>query len=210
MWNSRWAASAAADMTTADRRSRSVPLLIGVAVAVIAADQLAKTWAIDRLSRGDIDLIFDWRLHLVRNPAAAFSLGEGMGPLIGVLAISVVVALVVMSRDYVGWVPTVLVGMIVGGALGNIVDRALRSSDGFFGGEVIDFVDVRFWPVFNVADSAVVLGVMGLAIYSVFFAPEPADEAEAPAATNDPLAHQPPDSEPAEPTGSEAGDDVRP
>ncbi|MDH3707027.1 MAG: signal peptidase II, partial [Acidimicrobiia bacterium] len=67
--------------------------------------------------------------------------------------------------------PTAFVGMIVGGALGNIADRAFRAGDGLLGGEVIDFIDVRFWPVFNVADSAVVVGVILLAGYSVFIEP---------------------------------------
>lgn len=158
-------------MAAAARGARSIPLLIGVAILVFVLDQLTKTWAVERLSDGDIELIFDWRLHLVRNPAAAFSLGEGLGPLIGILALGVVAALVVMSRDYHGRAPTVFVGMIVGGALGNIADRAFREGDGFLGGEVVDFVDVRFWPVFNVADSAVVVGVILLAGYSVFIEP---------------------------------------
>ena len=160
-----------------------MPLLIGVAAAVLILDQLTKNWALERLSRGDIEVVFDWRFHLVRNPAAAFSLGEGLGPLIGVLALGVVAALVVMSRDYKGRLPTVFVGMIVGGALGNIADRAFRDGDGFLGGEVIDFIDVRFWPVFNVADSAVVLGVILLAGYSIFI--EPRHHEPEPAAPED-------------------------
>ncbi|MGI9603206.1 MAG: signal peptidase II [Acidimicrobiales bacterium] len=155
-----------------------MPLLVGVALVVFAADQLTKAWALDRLADGDIELIFGWRFHLVRNPAAAFSLGGGLGPVIGILALGVVATLVIMSRDYPRRLPTVFVGMIVGGALGNVADRLFRSSDGFLGGEVIDFIDVGFWPVFNVADSAVVVGVILLAGYTMFF-PEQA-EAESP------------------------------
>ena len=48
--------------------------------------------------------------------------------------------------------------MIIGGALGNLADRAFRSGDGFLGGAVVDFVDLQWWPVFNLADAAVVVG----------------------------------------------------
>lgn len=187
-------------MSASSTPRRSFGLLIAVAAFTFTLDQLTKWWALERLADGEtIDLLFNWRLHLVRNPAAAFSLGEGLGPLVGVLAVGVVGMLLVMSRDYPGRFPTVCVGMVVGGALGNIADRVFRTDAGFLGGEVIDFVDVRRWPVFNLADSAVVVGVALLALYTVFF-----DRGQRADETDD---SAPPDSGPDidvdDPTGSE-------
>jgi signal peptidase II len=62
---------------------------------------------------------------------------------------------------------TVAVGMIAGGAIGNLSDRLLRAGDGFLGGGVVDFIDFQWWPVFNVADAAVVLGGLMLVLESV-------------------------------------------
>ena len=52
----------------------------------------------------------------------------------------------------------IAVGAIIGGAIGNLGDRAFREGEGFFGGAVVDFIDLQWWPVFNVADSAIVVG----------------------------------------------------
>ena len=61
----------------------------------------------------------------------------------------------------------VAAGLITGGALGNLVDRAFRGDEGFLHGSVVDFIDVRFWPVFNVADSAVCIGAVLLVVFSL-------------------------------------------
>jgi signal peptidase II len=110
------------------------------------------------LATRDIDLVWTLRLHLTRNRGAAFSLGFGSGGLIAVLAIAVVIVLIALGRSLDSRIGVVSLGLVLGGALGNLVDRALRDGSGFLGGAVIDFIDVQWWPVFNVADMAVTIG----------------------------------------------------
>ena len=132
---------------------------VAAAAAVVAVDQLTKWWALKALS-GDrvIDLVWTLRLRLVFNTGAAFSSFEGLGPLLGVAAV-LVAALLLFNRRLASdrW-SAVAAGCIAGGALGNLADRLFRSRDGFLGGAVVDFIDVQWWPVWNVADMGVVLG----------------------------------------------------
>lgn len=139
---------------------RYLPLALGVGAVVVLLDQLTKWWAEDQLTDRSIDLVWTLRLHLVRNNAAAFSLGEGFGPFIGLLALGVVAILLWTGRSIGSRLGAVGLGLVLGGALGNILDRAFRSGDGFLGGAVIDWIDVQWWPVFNVADIGVVVGAM--------------------------------------------------
>ena len=106
----------------------------------------------------DVDVVWTLRFHLTFNGGMAFSQGRGLGPLIGVVAIIVVAILLVSLRRTGSTVAAVAVGLVVGGAAGNILDRLFRSGDGFLKGEVVDFIDLQWWPVFNVADAAVVIG----------------------------------------------------
>jgi signal peptidase II len=140
--------------------SRSTVITVAVAALVIAVDQLTKAWAVHTLTDGhDIDVIWTLRFHLTFNGGMAFSQGRGLGPVIGVVALIVVVVLLVsLRRHNHSTFAAVAVGLVVGGAAGNILDRLVRSGDGFLGGEVVDFIDFQWWPIFNVADSAVVIG----------------------------------------------------
>ncbi len=133
---------------------------------MVALDQLTKTWAVHTLATRDIDLVGSLRLHLTRNTGAAFSVGFGSGGLIALLAIGVVIALIAMGRGLRSRVGVVSLGLVLGGALGNLVDRAFRDADGFLGGAVVDFIDLQWWPVFNVADAAVVVGGILLVLTS--------------------------------------------
>jgi signal peptidase II len=93
----------------------------------------------------------------------------------------------------------VLLGIVIGGALGNLVDRAFRAEDGWLSGAVVDFVDVQWWPVFNVADAAVVCGGIALVVLAWFEPggdPDPADDAS-PGGTGDD-ALEPPSDPPSE------------
>ncbi len=146
-------------------RSTTIRLTVAVAVVVFALDQLTKAWAVHRLSSGDIDLFWTLRLRLTYNSGMAFSRGRGFGPVIGVLALVVIVVLVLAARRGTSKLGAVAVGMVIGGAAGNICDRLLRDADGFLQGRVIDFIDLQWWPVFNVADSAIVVG--GLMLVAV-------------------------------------------
>jgi signal peptidase II len=141
------------------KASRGAVITVAVAALVVLVDQLTKTWAVNALDDGhDVDVIWTLRFHLTFNGGMAFSQGRGLGPVIGVVAIIVVTILLVSLRRTGSTVAAVAVGLVVGGAAGNILDRLFRSGDGFLNGEVVDFIDLQWWPVFNVADAAVVIG----------------------------------------------------
>jgi signal peptidase II len=134
------------------------------AAAVIALDQLTKWLASSRLLMGrPVPVLDDFaRFTLVHNTGAAFGLFPGSRVpfiVISVLAIAVVIYLF-LRETYRSLANRILLGCILGGAIGNLVDRARL-------GWVVDFIDVGIgsvrWPVFNVADSAVTLGVLFLA-----------------------------------------------
>ncbi len=129
------------------------------AAAVVAVDQLSKWWVLEALDGGRvIDLVWTLRLRLVFNTGAAFSSFQGLGPLLGVAAVAVAAALLLNRRLVSGRWSAIATGCIAGGALGNLADRLFRSDDGFLTGAVVDFIDVQWWPVWNVADMGVVLG----------------------------------------------------
>lgn len=137
---------------------RRAGLVATVAAVVLAIDQLTKTWAVNTLATRDIDLVGSLRLHLARNRGAAFSIGLGTGGVVAILAIVVVIVLIAVGRNLDTRLGVLSLGMVLGGALGNLADRAFREGSGFLGGAVIDFVDLQWWPVFNVADVAVSIG----------------------------------------------------
>ena len=151
-------------------------LLFGaVAIGWIALDQLSKWWVVSSLGDDTIDLVGSLRLRLAINYGASFSLGTGMGMWIGLLALVVVGALVWQGRSVRTRLGAVALGLIVGGAVGNVLDRAFRSDEGFFGGGVVDFIDLQWWPVFNIADIGVVCGAI-LLIVTMLRAPDDASE----------------------------------
>jgi signal peptidase II len=172
-----------AELSTAKGGRRRVGGLVTlpVAVVVVIVDQLTKWWALERLSRGrDIDLLWTLRLNLVRNSGAAFSTGRGLGPVLGVVAVGVVLLLVRYGRMASSPPTAAGIGLVLGGALGNLSDRAFRSGDGgFLGGHVVDFIDLQWWPVFNVADAAIVVGGLLLA-FTLARADEPTPDRPSP------------------------------
>ncbi len=149
--------------TIPPQRDRS-RLLGGTAVATLVADQLTKVWAVAALDDRDIDIVWKLRFHLVDNTGFAFSTGQGFGPLLGLVAV-VIAAVLWRSRHNIVTRPgTVALGLVIGGAVGNLVDRLVRGERWGRGG-VVDFVDLQFWPVFNLADAAIVVGVGLLMLY---------------------------------------------
>ncbi len=145
--------------------------LAGVAAVVVGADQLTKSWALRALEDGPIEVVWTLRLRLTFNTGTAFSFGTGRGAVIALVAVAVVVAMVLASRSVTDRLGAAALGLVVGGALGNLLDRALRAGPGgadagFMGGAVVDFVDLGWWPVFNVADTAIVVGGLLLAAVS--------------------------------------------
>ena len=135
-----------------------------VALGWLALDQLTKSWAESSLQDRSIDVVWTLRFHLTVNYGASFSLGAGFGAWIGVLALVVVGVLVWRGGSVRSRLGAVALGMIVGGALGNVIDRAFRGDSGFLGGGVVDFIDLQWWPIFNVADIGVVCGAILLVI----------------------------------------------
>jgi signal peptidase II len=145
------------DNVGAERSSRG-PLLL--AAAVVALDQVTKASAVAALSDGPIRLIDDvLALRLTRNPGGAFSVFTGFTPLLAVLAAGLVVVIVRTTRRTSDRVMAYTLALVLGGAVGNLIDRLVRSP-GFLRGHVIDFVDLSFWPTFNLADSAITIGVL--------------------------------------------------
>lgn len=147
---------------------RKLALVGAVAAVIILLDQSTKHWALQALQDGPIDIVGSLRLNLLYNTGTAFSLGggKGLGPWISVLAIAVVVTLSLgyTSRFRLG---ALAAGLIAGGAIGNLIDRAFRGDDGFLQGAVIDMVDLQWWPVFNVADAAICVGAALLVLASI-------------------------------------------
>lgn len=147
-------------------------LVAAVVAVVLAVDQLTKWWALESLIPGiPKDLVWTLRLNLAFNTGMAFSTGSGAGPIIGLVAITIAVVMILFARRVESRVQLVFVAMVIGGALGNVIDRLARSGDlgsstGFMGGGVIDFIDLQWWPIFNVADAAVVVGGIALALAS--------------------------------------------
>ncbi|UGT45981.1 signal peptidase II [Nocardia yamanashiensis] len=162
------AESAAAEDQRAAGRKR-LPLLLTLAAVLLGLDLLTKTIVVAQLKPGQpIYLIGDWlRLSLVRNPGAAFSMATGMTWLLTLIAAAVVIGVIRIGRTLrsVPW--AIGLGMVLGGALGNLIDRLFRAP-GPLQGHVVDFVAVGWWPVFNVADSAIVCGAILLVALTVF------------------------------------------
>ena len=123
----------------------------------MALDQITKHWAVSSLNDGRVvDVLGSLRFNLSFNRGMAFSQGTGIGPIIGVIGMLVVVYLLIgMRRSSVSG--AVFVGLVAGGAAGNIVDRLFRG-EAWLHGAVVDFIDLQWWPVFNIADAAICIG----------------------------------------------------
>ena len=148
---------------------RRLRLLASVAAVVLVLDVVTKVLAVEFLTPNQpVSIIGDtvtWTL--VRNPGAAFSMATGYTWLLTLVATAVVIGIVWMGRRLVSPWWALGLGMILGGALGNLVDRFFRAP-GPLQGHVIDFLSIGWWPVFNVADPAVVGGAILLVGLSLF------------------------------------------
>jgi signal peptidase II len=137
---------------------------LAVAAVIVLVDQLTKIWAVSALSDGPVEVIGSLlQFRLTRNPGGAFSLLTGLTPVLAVLAGVMVVYIIRTTRRTADVVMAYSLTLVLGGAVGNLVDRLVRSP-GFLRGEVVDFIKVPNWPTFNVADSAITIGVILIAI----------------------------------------------
>ena len=157
---------------TASRWSALRPkrgLLAATVLAVAAIDQISKIVAVDALEgKAPVDLLGEWfQLTLLRNPGAAFSMGTGSTWLFTTIQIVFIVAVAVGSKWLRTPWPTISAGLIAGGAAGNLIDRLFRDPSFYFG-HVVDFLSVRGFAVFNLADSAITVGVIMLAAWIMF------------------------------------------
>lgn len=129
-----------------------------VAALIWGLDLSTKIWAVNNLSARNPVEIFGsvFQLTLIRNPGAAFSFATGATVVFTAIAVAAVIVIVYYSSKItsLGWASTL--GLLLGGVLGNLTDRLFRSP-GFFKGEVIDWLEITNWPVFNLADSAIVI-----------------------------------------------------
>lgn len=137
-------------------KGRSVyPKLGLVALLVIAVDQITKSLALEHLADGPRDVIEGiLTFRLTFNSGGAFGILQGFPAffLIATAVAGVAILIWVRHLDEPGW--TVPLGLVLGGGLGNLIDRVLRDTPG-----VVDFVDLHVWPVWNVADACIVTGV---------------------------------------------------
>ena len=145
---------------------------------MVVLDQVTKTWALHHLRDGPHHVAWTLRLNLTFNTGIAFSEARGSTPVVTAIALVVVALLVVIARRTSGTFVAVILGLIIGGALGNLIDRLIRHH----AGGVIDFIDFQWWPVFNVADAAITVGVVLAVIRSLAGSAAPAHRGAPPGA----------------------------
>jgi len=139
---------------------RRLSLIFAVMGVIVLVDQLTKLWAVTFLDPGvPVDVVGAWlRFNLVRNAGAAFSMGAGFTLVMSLIAIVVVVVIVRFARRIGSLWWALMLGALLGGAVGNLVDRLVQPP-GLLRGHVVDFVQLPYWPVFNLADVAIVTAV---------------------------------------------------
>lgn len=141
------------------------PLLL--ALVVIVADQVTKHWAVTGLGPDrEIEVFWTLQFNLAFNSGMAFSRGEGLGPVIALLATAIIVWLLVSLRTESSRLSTIGMGLVIGGAAGNLVDRMFRN-EAWLRGSVVDFIDFQWFPIFNIADMAINVGAGLLILNSI-------------------------------------------
>ncbi|RVU15695.1 signal peptidase II [Streptomyces antnestii] len=138
---------------------RKIAVLFAVAAFAYALDLVSKMIVVARLEHHEpIKVIGDWlRLEAIRNPGAAFGVGEAFTIIFTVIAAAVIVVIARLARKLYSLPWAIALGLLLGGALGNLTDRIFRSP-GVFEGAVVDFIAPKGFAVFNLADSAIVCG----------------------------------------------------
>ena len=142
--------------------------LYAIAWAVWLLDFATKSWALNSLdSRNPVKVIGEFlQLTLIKNPGAAFSLAQGATIVFTLFAILVVAAIAYYSTKITSFGWSIVLGLALGGILGNLTDRIFRAP-GFFTGHVIDWIQLPNWPVFNLADTAIVVAASIAVILSI-------------------------------------------
>ncbi|GAA2599509.1 signal peptidase II [Streptomyces axinellae] len=140
-------------------RRRRISVLISVAGLAFVLDLVSKLIVVAQLEdHAPIDLMGSWlRLNVIRNPGAAFGLGEALTILLTAIAAAVVIVIARIARKLYSTPWAIALGLLLGGACGNLADRIFRTP-GVFQGAVVDFIAPKHFAVFNLADSAIVCG----------------------------------------------------
>ena len=153
---------------------RRIGVLVAIAVTTLALDVISKAIVVATLpDRPPIELLGGLvTLRVLRNSGAAFNIGNGMTLVFTVIATGVVVAILRYARKLRSLPWAITLGLLLGGALGNLADRVFRAP-GFGRGHVVDWISVfgpnaKYWPIFNLADSAIVCGAILAAGLSLF------------------------------------------
>ena len=138
---------------------RQLPVVFGVALTVLALDVVSKLIVVRTLSGHPPIRLLDGflTLLLLRNSGAAFSIGTSMTIVFTAIAAAVIVYILRAARRLRSLPWAITLGLLLGGATGNLADRIFRSP-GLFRGDVVDWIELPHWPVFNLADSAIVCG----------------------------------------------------
>jgi signal peptidase II len=141
------------------RGRRRIAVLFTVAALAYALDLVSKLIVVAKLEHhAPIQIIGDWlRLEAIRNAGAAFGFGEAFTIIFTVIAAAVIVVIARLARKLYSLPWAIALGLLLGGALGNLTDRIFRSP-GIFEGAVVDFIAPKHFAVFNLADSAIVCG----------------------------------------------------
>lgn len=135
-------------------RARRLGVLVAVAAGVVVTDQITKSLAVARLAKGPVHLVGPFSFQLTYNTGIAFSIGTGLTLPIVIVAVVLVGVVAWFARAVPTMTAAVAVGLVIGGAVGNLSDRLFRGH----GGAVVDFIHSGFWPTFNVADASIVCG----------------------------------------------------
>ncbi len=145
-------------------RGRLAGLLYLAAAGAYALDRVTKLWAERRLAGGEVIRVIPGALHLdyTTNSGGAFGIGQAAPWLFAGATAVVAVAIVLASLRLGQPLTAAALGLVLGGALGNLTDRVARGPG--LSGRVVDFVDLRVWPVFNLADAAIVVGALLLVL----------------------------------------------
>jgi signal peptidase II len=160
--------STAADAAVnAGTGKRKILVLIGVAVVAYLLDLVSKLIVVAKLEhQPPIDIIGDWlQFRALRNPGAAFGFGEAFTVIFTIIAAGVIVVVIRLARKLYSLPWAIALGLLLGGALGNLTDRIFRAP-GVFEGAVVDFIAPKHFAVFNLADSAIVCGGILIVILS--------------------------------------------
>ena len=139
-----------------DKEKKYLVLFVAMALGTILLDQLTKYYISSKMPEWELGFLF---IHYVQNTGAGFGILKGQMAILAIISAVVVMGVIYYYRKIPQetWAQ-VLWGLFLGGVAGNLIDRVLRQY-------VVDFIDVGFWPVFNIADAAISVSVIGLMIY---------------------------------------------